>query len=99
MAGVDGFADSAVTLKARIMTTPIKQWLVGREFNRRMKKRFDALGIEMPFPHRTIYFGTDKNGAAPTARVRVDGMAPATQAAPSGAGADAGGAGAIAGDG
>ena len=99
MLGVGGFADSAVILKARIMTTPIKQWLVGREFNRRMKKRFDALGIEMPFPHRTIYFGTDKNGAAPPARVRVDGMAPATQAAPSGAGADAGGAGAIAGDG
>ncbi len=79
--GVDAFVDSAVILKARIKTTPIKQWAVGREFNRRMKKRFDALGIEMPFPHRTIYFGTDKDGAAPAARVKVDGGAPMAAAA------------------
>lgn len=71
--GVDQFADSAVIVKARIKTRPIKQWFVGREFNRRMKKRFDALGIEIPFPHRTIYFGADKAGAAPAAHVRVDG--------------------------
>ena len=63
--GVDQFADSAVIIKARIKTRPIKQWTVGREFNRRMKKRFDELGIEIPFPHRTIYFGTGKDGNAP----------------------------------
>jgi small-conductance mechanosensitive channel len=63
--GVDRFADSAVILKARIKTRPIKQWMVGREFNRRMKKRFDELGIEIPFPHRTLYFGADKMGQAP----------------------------------
>ena len=45
MLGIERFAESAVILRARIKTTPIKQWLVGREFNRRMKKRFDALGI------------------------------------------------------
>jgi len=55
--GVDEFADSAVIIKARIKTLPIKQWLVGREMNRRIKKRFDELGIEIPFPHRTFYFG------------------------------------------
>ncbi len=70
--GVDQFADSAVIIKARIKTPPIKQWFVGREFNRRMKKRFDELGIEIPFPHRTIYFGVDKQGAAPAASVRID---------------------------
>jgi small conductance mechanosensitive channel len=73
MLGIERFAESAVILRARIKTTPIKQWLVGREFNRRMKKRFDALGIEMPFPHRTIYFGVDKDGNAPAARVRMAG--------------------------
>jgi small conductance mechanosensitive channel len=57
--------DIAAIIKARIKTRPIKQWTVGREFNRRMKKRFDELGIEMPFPHRTIYFGTGKDGSAP----------------------------------
>ncbi len=55
--GVDSFADSAVIVKARIKTVPIKQWFVGREMNRRIKKRFDELGIEIPFPHRTLYFG------------------------------------------
>jgi small conductance mechanosensitive channel len=63
--GVDQFTDSAVIIKARIKTRPIRQWAVGREFNRRMKKRFDELGIEIPFPHRTLYFGAGKDGSAP----------------------------------
>ncbi len=69
--GVDSFGDNAVIIKARITTKPIKQWQVGREFNRRMKKRFDELGIEIPFPHRTIYFGEDKAGDAPVARIAM----------------------------
>jgi moderate conductance mechanosensitive channel len=55
--GVDKFADSAVIIKARIKTPPIKQWTVGREMNRRIKKKFDELGIEMPFPHVSLDFG------------------------------------------
>lgn len=69
--GVDSFADSAVIIKARIKTVPSKQWWVGREFNRRMKNRFDELDIEIPFPHQTIYFGIDKKGAAPPARLAI----------------------------
>jgi len=57
--GVDKFGDSAVTIKARFKTKPIEQWTVGREFNRRLKKSFDEHGIEIPFPHRTIYWGED----------------------------------------
>lgn len=52
--GVDRFLDSAVVIKARIKTMPIKQWAVGREFNRRMKYAFDKAGIEIPFPQRTV---------------------------------------------
>lgn len=63
--GVDKFADSAVIIKARIKTLPIKQWSIGREFNRRLKKAFDAAGIEIPFPHITVYAGQDKDGSAP----------------------------------
>lgn len=70
--GVDKFADSAVVIKARIKTRPIKQWLVGREFNRRMKYVFDERNIEIPFPHQTLYFGEDKDGSAPPARLVVD---------------------------
>jgi small conductance mechanosensitive channel len=73
--GVDGFRDSAVIIKARIKTKPIMQWWVGREFNRRMKHRFDALGIEIPFPHMTLYFGVDKQGNAPPAHLHVDRLA------------------------
>lgn len=55
--GVDEFAESAVIVKARIKTAPIRQWTVGREMNRRIKRRFDELGIAIPLPHRTLYFG------------------------------------------
>lgn len=73
--GVDQFADSAVIIKARTKTLPIKQWGVAREFNRRMKKRFDELDIEIPFPHVTLYMGQLKDGGAPAARVRLEGEA------------------------
>lgn len=67
--GLDQFADSAVIIKARTKTRPMQQWRVGREFNRRLKKAFDAKGIEIPFPHVTLYMGQDKAGAAPPVRV------------------------------
>lgn len=54
--GVDAFADSAVVIKARFKTKPIHQWTVGREYRRRLKKVFDARGIEIPFPQRTLHF-------------------------------------------
>lgn len=59
--GVDDFADSQVTIKCMFKTKPIKQWMVAREFRRRVKKAFDAEGIEIPFPHRTLYMGEGKN--------------------------------------
>ncbi len=55
--GVEEFADSAVVIKGRIKTVPIKQWEVGREYRRRIKQAFDREGVEIPFPHRTLYFG------------------------------------------
>jgi moderate conductance mechanosensitive channel len=69
--GLDQFGDSAVVIKARNKTKPIRQWAVGREFNRLLKKRFDREGIEIPFPHITMYMGQDKTGQAPPLRVSV----------------------------
>jgi small conductance mechanosensitive channel len=57
MLGLDRFDESAVIIQCRIKTLPIQQWRVGREMNRRIKKTFDAKGIEIPFPQRTIYWG------------------------------------------
>lgn len=52
--GVDAFGTSQVTLKFRIKTVPLKQWEVGRELRRRIKKVFDARGIGMPHPQMAI---------------------------------------------
>lgn len=72
--GVSEFASSQVTIKIRLKTAPIKQWRVGREFRRRMKKAFDARGIEIPFPHLTLYLGESKQGDAPPLRVALDSL-------------------------
>ena len=50
--GVDGFTESAVTIKARLKTQPLQQFAIGREYRRRLKKAFDAAGIEMPLSQR-----------------------------------------------
>jgi len=55
--GVNQLGDSAVTIKGRLKTQPSSQWSTGRAFLARVKKAFDAEGIEIPFPHRTFYFG------------------------------------------
>jgi len=55
--GVQQFADSAVVIRVRLRTRPMHQWEVGREYLRRIKKAFDDEGIEIPFPHRSVYFG------------------------------------------
>lgn len=52
--GIEAFAEWAVQLKVRIKTVPLKQWDVGRELRRRIKKGFDAEGIEIPFPERVV---------------------------------------------
>jgi small conductance mechanosensitive channel len=67
--GLDEFADSAVIIKARTTTKPVQQWKVAREFNRRLKKRFDEKNIEIPFPHVTLYVGEDKEGKSPALRI------------------------------
>ncbi len=66
--GVDRFTDSAVVIRVRLKTLPLKQWPVGREFNRRMKKAFDRHGIEMPAANQTHYLPGDGDpmGAAAT---------------------------------
>jgi moderate conductance mechanosensitive channel len=71
VAGLDKFADSAVIIKGRIKVRAGKQWGVGRAFNQLIKKRFDEQGIEIPFPHTTLYFGADRNGAAPPAHIEM----------------------------
>lgn len=55
--GLDKFGDSAIVIKARLKTTPGEQWRLGREYRKRLKVAFDKEGIEIPFPHTTVYWG------------------------------------------
>jgi small conductance mechanosensitive channel len=69
--GLERFEASAIVVTGRFKTLPGKNGAVAREFNRRLKLRFDQEGIEMPFPQTTLWFGEDKTGKAPPARVAV----------------------------
>ncbi len=59
--GVDKLDDSAVIIRSRMKTVPIKQWEVGRAFNKAIKDRFDEKGIEIPFPQTTIHLLSENN--------------------------------------
>lgn len=69
--GLDRFEDSAVVIRARLMTKPGRQWAMGREFKRRLKRTFDEKDIEIPFPHTTLYLGQDKDKTAAPLRVSM----------------------------
>lgn len=68
--GLNKFGDSAVVVRSRIKTVPGSQWGVGRAYNAILKRVFDARGIEIPFPHQTIYFGEAKDGRTQALRLR-----------------------------
>lgn len=63
--GLNNLGDSAVEIRVRLKTLPMRQFSVRRTFLERMKRVFDERGIEIPFPHRTLWFGVDKDGTAP----------------------------------
>ena len=70
--GLQEFADSAVVIRVRFKTQPLKQWQIKREFQRRVKKIFDELQIEIPFPHVTLYMGEPKMGTSPPLNVKLE---------------------------
>lgn len=57
--GVERLDDSAVVLRGRVKVTATDRWKIRRELLRRVKNRLDAEGIEIPFPHLTLYRGED----------------------------------------
>ncbi len=84
--GVDQLGDFAVTIKGQIRTTSGGRWPVQREFNRRLKRRFEEEGIDIPFPVRTLL--------TPDLRPAPGAAAPAVVGGPNGAMAAGGPAGA-----
>jgi len=73
MHGVTQLGDSAVVVRARIRTLPGSHWAVGRAYNEIIKEVFDRRGIEIPYPHLTVYMGEDKKGWAPPLRMASAG--------------------------
>jgi small conductance mechanosensitive channel len=65
IAGVDKWDNSAVVIRCRFRVLALEQWAVRREYLRRLKMAFDDAGIEIPYPHLTVYAGIDKAGKAP----------------------------------
>ena len=54
---VDNFGDSGIEIKILGDVKPIEQWAVMGELRLRLKRAFDAEGIEIPWPHTKVYFG------------------------------------------
>ncbi len=73
MQGITAFGDSAITVRARIKTIAGGHWGAGRAYNEFIKDVFDRRGIEIPFPHVTLYMGADKAGKAPPLRLERNG--------------------------
>lgn len=59
--GVDKLGASSVDIRVLIKTDPLQQWGIARKFKYFVKKRFDEVGIEIPFPHHTVYMRQEPN--------------------------------------
>ena len=69
---VDSFDDSGIGIKITGATKPIRQWEVAGELRRRIKREFDRERIEIPFPHRTLYWGAGSNSQDNLAEASVE---------------------------
>ena len=54
---IDNLGDSGIDIKILGDVKPMEQWAVMGELRLRLKKAFDAEGIEIPWPHTKVYFG------------------------------------------
>lgn len=75
--GVESLGADGITMRMIVKTTPGSQWALQRELREALKSSFDAAGIEIPFPQRTIWVRGDAgaNPGGPSDRL---GNSPAT---------------------
>ncbi len=60
--GLERFDADALAIRLVVKVQPAKQWAVNRELRARIKATFDAEGIEIPFPQRTVWLRSDDGG-------------------------------------
>lgn len=69
--GVTALNERGFSVRVLIKTAPGSQWMIQRAFNRLVKQRFDAAGIELPYPHTVVHFGRDRDGHAAPVDIRA----------------------------
>jgi small conductance mechanosensitive channel len=74
--GIESFGESSVNIRVMAKTVPLKQWDVARELRRRIKRRFDEEGIEIPFPQRTYHIQDETAARHPLAASRATDGSP-----------------------
>jgi small-conductance mechanosensitive channel len=79
--GVEALAADGITMRMIVKTTPGSQWALQRELREALKVSFDAAGIEIPFPQRTVWVrgdaaSTDSTLAGGPAESAADSSAP-----------------------
>jgi small conductance mechanosensitive channel len=73
--GVQNFGADSISIRLSVKTEPGEQWQTGRVLRARLKRAFDANGIEIPFPQRTVWLRHEQQQdgpPAPTTEVRFD---------------------------
>ncbi len=53
--GVDELGDSAVKFTIICKVKPAEQWTIARQLRKRIKEKFDQVGIEIPYPCTNVY--------------------------------------------
>ncbi len=59
--GVEELAADGVIIRLVVKTRPLEQWAISRELRERIKARFDAEGVEIPFPQRSVWFRSERD--------------------------------------
>ncbi len=57
--GVEALGADGITLRLTVKTTPGAQWAIQRALREAVKSAFDAAGVEIPFPQRTVWMKSE----------------------------------------
>ncbi len=71
--GVEQLGANSVVLRMVVRTEPGEQWSVARAIRARIKARFDAEGIEIPFAQSVVRFRSDGQPPTPMAPTEAGG--------------------------
>ena len=58
---INNFGESSIDLRILIQVKPGEQFQAERDLRRQLKKEFDRLNIEIPFPRRTVYMRQEED--------------------------------------